>query len=75
MNAGIAPGVTNLLAAGLLKETPEHGEVDLVVTVTTDGYSELPVNECPGGRTRNARTAAPNGGSARILLELLDHSL
>ena len=37
MNAGIAPGVTNLLAAQLLQEHPEADEVELVFTVTTKG--------------------------------------
>ena len=37
MNAGIAPGVTNLVAAALLEEHPEADEVELVFTVTTKG--------------------------------------
>ena len=37
MNAGIAPGVTNLLAARLLEENPGADEVELVFTVTTKG--------------------------------------
>jgi hypothetical protein len=37
MNAGIAPGVTNLLAAELLEENPDADEVELVFTVTTQG--------------------------------------
>lgn len=37
MNAGIAPGVTNLLAAELLTNNPEADEVELVFTVTTKG--------------------------------------
>lgn len=37
MNAGIAPGVTNLLAAQLLRENPDADEVELVFTVTTKG--------------------------------------
>jgi NAD(P)-dependent dehydrogenase (short-subunit alcohol dehydrogenase family) len=37
MNAGIAPGVTNLLAAELLDENPDADEVELVFTVTTQG--------------------------------------
>jgi len=37
MNAGIAPGVTNLLAAELLEENPDADEVELVFTVTTHG--------------------------------------
>jgi NAD(P)-dependent dehydrogenase (short-subunit alcohol dehydrogenase family) len=37
MNAGIAPGVTNLLAAELLEENPEADEIELVFTVTTRG--------------------------------------
>ncbi len=37
MNAGIAPGVTNLVAAALLSEHPEADEVRLVFTVTTKG--------------------------------------
>jgi NAD(P)-dependent dehydrogenase (short-subunit alcohol dehydrogenase family) len=37
MNAGIAPGVTNLLAAQLLEENPGADEVELVFTVTTKG--------------------------------------
>lgn len=37
MNAGIAPGVTNLLAAQLLEENPDADEVELVFTVTTKG--------------------------------------
>jgi saccharopine dehydrogenase-like NADP-dependent oxidoreductase len=37
MNAGIAPGVTNLLAAELLEENPDADEVELVFTVTTRG--------------------------------------
>jgi hypothetical protein len=43
MNAGIAPRVTNLLAADLLRENPDAGEVALMFTVTTSGSSELPV--------------------------------
>jgi hypothetical protein len=35
MNAGIAPGVTNLLAAELLEENPAADEVELVFTVST----------------------------------------
>jgi NAD(P)-dependent dehydrogenase (short-subunit alcohol dehydrogenase family) len=34
MNAGIAPGLTNLVAAGLLAEHPEADEVELVFTVS-----------------------------------------
>jgi len=34
MNAGIAPGVTNLLAAQLLEDNPGADEVELVFTVT-----------------------------------------
>jgi len=37
MNAGIAPGVTNLLAAQLLEDNPGADEVELVFTVTTKG--------------------------------------
>jgi NAD(P)-dependent dehydrogenase (short-subunit alcohol dehydrogenase family) len=37
MNAGIAPGVTNLLAAELLEENPGADEVELVFTVTAQG--------------------------------------
>ena len=37
MNAGIAPGVTNLVAAALLAEHPDADEVELVFTVTTKG--------------------------------------
>ena len=37
MNAGIAPGVTNLVAAALLDEHPEADEVEMVFTVTTRG--------------------------------------
>ena len=37
MNAGIAPGVTNLLAARLLEENPGADEAELVFTVTTKG--------------------------------------
>jgi hypothetical protein len=37
MNAGIAPGVTNLLAAQLLEEHPGADEVQMVFTVTTKG--------------------------------------
>ncbi len=37
MNAGIAPGVTNLVAAALLEEHPDADEVELVFTVTTNG--------------------------------------
>ena len=37
MHAGIAPGVTNLVAAALLGEHPEADEVELVFTVTTKG--------------------------------------
>ena len=37
MNAGIAPGVTNLLAAHLLEENPDADEVELVFTVTAKG--------------------------------------
>ena len=34
MNAGIAPGLTNLLAADLLADHPEADEVELVFTVS-----------------------------------------
>lgn len=37
MNAGVAPGVTNLVAAALLTEHPEADEVEMVFTVTTRG--------------------------------------
>ncbi|HEY5019282.1 MAG TPA: hypothetical protein VII59_21130 [Streptosporangiaceae bacterium] len=37
MNAGIAPGVTNLLAAGPLAPHPEADEVELVFTVSLKG--------------------------------------
>lgn len=37
MNAGIAPGVTNLVAAALLAEHPDADEVELVFTVTAKG--------------------------------------
>lgn len=37
MNAGVAPGVTNLVAADLLVAHPEADEVELVLTVTTKG--------------------------------------
>jgi hypothetical protein len=37
MNAGIAPGLTNLLAAGLLARHPEADEVELVFTVSLKG--------------------------------------
>jgi hypothetical protein len=37
MNAGIAPGLTNLLAAGLLDRHPEADEVELVFTVSLKG--------------------------------------
>jgi NAD(P)-dependent dehydrogenase (short-subunit alcohol dehydrogenase family) len=35
MNAGIAPGLTNLIAADLLAQHPEADEVELVFTVST----------------------------------------
>lgn len=35
MNAGIAPGITNLIAADLLGQHPEADEVELVFTVST----------------------------------------
>lgn len=37
MSAGIAPGVTNLLAAQLLEENPGADEAELVFTVTAKG--------------------------------------
>ena len=37
MNAGIAPGVTNLLAAQLLEDNPGADEAELVFTVTAKG--------------------------------------
>jgi NAD(P)-dependent dehydrogenase (short-subunit alcohol dehydrogenase family) len=37
MNAGIAPGVTNLVAAALLEEHPDADEVQLVFTVSAQG--------------------------------------
>jgi NAD(P)-dependent dehydrogenase (short-subunit alcohol dehydrogenase family) len=37
MNAGLAPGVTNLLAAELRSENPDADEVELVFTVTAQG--------------------------------------
>ncbi len=37
MNAGIAPGVTNLVAASLLEEHPDADELEMVFTVTTKG--------------------------------------
>ena len=39
MNAGIAPGLTNLIAAGLLATHPEADEVELVFTVSTRSTS------------------------------------
>ena len=37
MNAGIAPGLTNLLAADLLARRPEADEVELVFTISVKG--------------------------------------
>jgi hypothetical protein len=37
MNAGIAPGLTNLLAAGLLARHPEADEVEMVFTISVKG--------------------------------------
>ncbi len=37
MNAGIAPGLTNLLAADLLARHPEADEVELVFTISVKG--------------------------------------
>jgi len=37
MNAGLAPGVTNLLAAQLLQENPGADEIELVFTVSAKG--------------------------------------
>lgn len=37
MNAGIAPGLTNLLAAGLLTRHPEADEVEMVFTISAKG--------------------------------------
>ena len=37
MNAGIAPGLTNVLAAGLLARHPEADEVELVFTISMKG--------------------------------------
>ncbi len=39
MNAGIAPGVTNLVAADLLVSHPEADEVEMVFTVSSKGTS------------------------------------
>ena len=39
MNAGIAPGVTNLIAADLLAAHPEADEVELAFTVSTKSTS------------------------------------
>ncbi len=39
MNAGIAPGLTNLIAAGLLAAHPQSDEVELVFTVSTRSTS------------------------------------
>ncbi len=39
MNAGIAPGLTNLIAAELLADHPEADEVELAFTVSTKGTS------------------------------------
>ena len=39
MNAGIAPGVTSLIAAGLLAAHPQADEVELVFTVSTRSTS------------------------------------
>ena len=39
MNAGIAPGVTNLIAAGLLAAHPEADEVELAFTVSAKATS------------------------------------
>ena len=39
MNAGIAPGLTNLIAADLLAAHPEADEVELAFTVSTKGTS------------------------------------
>ena len=39
MNAGIAPGLTNLIAAELLAAHPEADEVEFVFTVSTNGTS------------------------------------
>ena len=39
MNAGIAPGLTNLIAADLVAEHPEVDEIELAFTVSTKGTS------------------------------------
>ncbi len=39
MNAGIAPGLTNLIAADLLAAHPEADEIELAFTVSTKGTS------------------------------------
>ena len=39
MNAGIAPGLTNLIAADLVAEHPEADEIELAFTVSTKGTS------------------------------------
>jgi len=75
MNAGIAPGVTNLMATELLKENPDADDVELVFTVTTSGQLRTTHCECPGERTRNARTAAPDAVRAPTLAEAPSRSV
>ncbi|HEY1820572.1 MAG TPA: hypothetical protein VGG83_11655 [Trebonia sp.] len=54
MNAGIAPGLTNLLAADLLARHPEADEVELVFTVSLKG-SHGPAGAHPDWLTATKR--------------------
>jgi NAD(P)-dependent dehydrogenase (short-subunit alcohol dehydrogenase family) len=74
MNAGIAPGVTNLVAAALLEAHPDADEVELVFTVTTKGSGGDAAADfahrgltCVAHHRVSALRLAPPFGTRRVL--------
>jgi hypothetical protein len=62
MNAGIAPGLTNLLAADLLAQHPDADEVEMVFTVSTKS------SVGPAGRSFAHRGLTAAGGRHRTAI-------
>jgi hypothetical protein len=69
MNAGVAPGVTNLVAAALLEDHPDADEVELVFTVSLRGaggpasgdFAHRGLVGCPRHRVTRVALPAPFG--------------
>ncbi|HEY3726774.1 MAG TPA: NAD-dependent epimerase/dehydratase family protein [Solirubrobacteraceae bacterium] len=64
MNAGVAPGVTNLIAAALLAEHPEADEVELVFTLSVGASTGRAGREF----AHRGLTGVPDHRTARIAL-------